>query len=105
MIKRTKKESDPEANTNSGRNLSKQNCRRGETTYAMGWLKWGPNWVMEDSGEGCALRSTPKRNTRSTQVRGSRKEITPLLLHYSLYKWINGVYNNGASKLSVRGGR
>jgi hypothetical protein len=18
-------------------------CRRGETTYAMGWLKWGPN--------------------------------------------------------------
>jgi hypothetical protein len=23
--------------------LSGFDCRRGETTYAMGWLKWGPN--------------------------------------------------------------
>jgi hypothetical protein len=22
---------------------SLEDCRRGETTYAMGWLKWGPN--------------------------------------------------------------
>jgi hypothetical protein len=46
-----------------------------------------------------------RKEHRSTQVRGSRKEITPLLLLYWLYKWIDGVYNNGASKLSVRGGR
>jgi hypothetical protein len=46
-----------------------------------------------------------RKNTRSTQVRGSHKEITPLLLHYCLYKWIDGVYNKGASKLSARGGR
>jgi hypothetical protein len=61
--------------------------------------------MLEDSGEGSELRSTTERNTRSTQVRGSRKEITPLLLLYWLYIWIDGVYNNGASKLSVRGGR
>jgi hypothetical protein len=61
--------------------------------------------MLEDSGEGSELRSTTERNTRSTQVRGSRKEITPLLLLYRLYIWIDGVYNNGASKLSVRGGR
>jgi hypothetical protein len=61
--------------------------------------------MLEDSGEGSALRSTTERNTQATQVQGSRKEITPLLLHYYLYNWIDGVYNNGASKLSVRGGR
>jgi hypothetical protein len=37
--------------------------------------------------------------------RGSHKKITPLLLLYWLYIWIDGVYNNGASKLSARGGR
>jgi hypothetical protein len=41
----------------------------------------------------------------STQVQGSRMEITPLLLLYWIYIWIDGVYNNGASKLSARGGR
>jgi hypothetical protein len=61
--------------------------------------------MLEDSGEGNALRSTTERNTQATQVRGSHKKITPLLLHYYLYKWIDGVHNNGASKLSVRGGR
>jgi hypothetical protein len=61
--------------------------------------------MLEDLGEGNELRSTTERNTRPTQVRGSRKEITPLLLLYWLYIWIDGVYNNGASKLSVRGGR
>jgi hypothetical protein len=61
--------------------------------------------MLEDSGEGSELRSTTERNTQSTQVRGSHKEITPLLLLYWLYIWIDGVYNNGASKLSVRGGR
>jgi hypothetical protein len=40
-----------------------------------------------------------------TQVWGSRKEITPLLLLYWIYIWIDGVYNNGASKLSAGGGR
>jgi hypothetical protein len=61
--------------------------------------------MLEDSGEGNELRSTTERNTLATQVRGSRKEITPLLLLYWLYIWIDGVYNNGASKLSARGGR
>jgi hypothetical protein len=61
--------------------------------------------MLEDSGEGSILRSTTERDTQATQVWGSRKEITPLLLHYYLYKWIDGVHNNGASKLSVRGGR
>jgi hypothetical protein len=42
---------------------------------------------------------------RSTQVRGSRKEITPLLLLFWLYIWIDGVYNNGTSQLSARGGK
>jgi hypothetical protein len=46
-----------------------------------------------------------RKGHRSTQVRGSRKEITPLLLLYYLYIWIDGVHNNGASKLSARGGR
>jgi hypothetical protein len=46
-----------------------------------------------------------RKEHRSTQVRGSHKEITPLLLLYSLYIWIDGVHNNGAFKLSARGGR
>jgi hypothetical protein len=61
--------------------------------------------MLEDSGEGNELRSTIERNTQATQVQGSRKEITPLLLLYWLYIWIDGAYNTGASKLSVRGGR
>jgi hypothetical protein len=61
--------------------------------------------MLEDSGEGSILRSTIERNTQVTQVRGSGKEITPILLHYCLYNWIDGVYNNSATKLSVRGGR
>jgi hypothetical protein len=61
--------------------------------------------MLEDSGEGSALRSMTERDAQATQVRGSHKEITPLLLHYCLYKWIDGVHNNGGSKLSVRGGR
>jgi hypothetical protein len=61
--------------------------------------------MLEDSGEGSELKSMTERNTLATQVRGSRKEITPLLLLYWLYIWIDGVHNNGASKLSVRGGR
>jgi hypothetical protein len=46
-----------------------------------------------------------RKEHKSTQVRGSRKEITPLLLPYWLYIWIDGVHNNGASELSARGGR
>jgi hypothetical protein len=61
--------------------------------------------MLEDSGERSVLRSTIERNTQATQIWGSCKEITPLLLHYYLYNWIDGVYNNGAPKLSVRGGR
>jgi hypothetical protein len=61
--------------------------------------------MLEDSGEESELRSTTERNAQATQVRGSRKEITPLLLLYWLYIWIDGVYNNGAFKLSARGGR
>jgi hypothetical protein len=52
--------------------------------------------MQEDSGEGSELRSTTEMNIRSTQVRGSRNEITPLLLLYGLYIWIDGVHNNGA---------
>jgi hypothetical protein len=29
----------------------------------MRWLKWGPNWMLEDSGEGNELKSTTERNT------------------------------------------
>jgi hypothetical protein len=46
-----------------------------------------------------------RKRHRSTQVWGSHEEITPLLLLYWLYIWIDGVHNNGASKLSARGGR
>jgi hypothetical protein len=71
----------------------------------MGWLKEGPNYALEDLGEGNALRSTTEKDTAATQVRGSRKEIKPLLLHYYLYIWINGGTTMVASKLSVRGRR
>jgi hypothetical protein len=56
-------------------------------------------------GRGERAEKHDRKEHRSTQVRGSRKEITPLLLLYWLYIWINGVYNNGASKLYARGGR
>jgi hypothetical protein len=70
--------------------LQSMYCRRGETTYAMGRLRSGPNYVLEDSREGSVLTSTIERNTRSTQVQGSHKEITPLLLLYSVYmdRWV-----------------
>jgi hypothetical protein len=77
-------------------------CRRGETTYAMGWLKEGPNLALEDSGEGNVLRSTTEKDTPTTQVQGFRKEIKPLLLHYYLYIWIDGGIPMVASKLSMR---
>jgi hypothetical protein len=53
-------------------------------------------------GRGERAEKHDGKEHRSTQVRGSRKEITPLLLLYWLYIWIDGVYNNGASKLSAR---
>jgi hypothetical protein len=56
-------------------------------------------------GRGEQAKKHDRKEHRSTQVQGSRKEITPLLMLYWLYKWIDGVPNNGASKLSVRGGR
>jgi hypothetical protein len=56
-------------------------------------------------GRGERAEKHDKKDHRSTQVRGSRKEITPLLLLYWLYIWIDGVYNNVASKLYARGGR
>jgi hypothetical protein len=80
-------------------------CRLGETTYAMGWLKKGPNYALEDSGKGNALRSMTEKDTVATQVRGSSKEIKTLLLHYYLYIWIDEGTTMVASKLSVRGGR
>jgi hypothetical protein len=55
-------------------------------------------------GRGERAKKHDRKEYTSTQVRGSRKEITPLLLIYWLYKWIDGVHNNGASKLSMRGG-
>jgi hypothetical protein len=56
-------------------------------------------------GRGERAEKHDRKEHRSTQVQGSRKEITPLLLLYWLYIWIDRVYNNGASKLSARGGR
>jgi hypothetical protein len=56
-------------------------------------------------GRGERAKKHDRKGHRSTQVRGSRKEVTPLLLLYWLYIWIDGVHYNGASKLSARGGR
>jgi hypothetical protein len=56
-------------------------------------------------GRGERAEKQDRKEHRSTQVRGSCKEITPLLLLYWLYIWIDGVYNNGTPKLSARGGR
>jgi hypothetical protein len=56
-------------------------------------------------GRGERAKKHDRKEHRSTQVQGSRKEITPLLLLYWLYIWIDGVHNNGSSKLSARGGR
>jgi hypothetical protein len=56
-------------------------------------------------GRGERAKEHDRNEHRSTQVRGSRKEITPLLLLYWLYIRNEGVHNNGASKLSARGGR
>jgi hypothetical protein len=56
-------------------------------------------------GRGQRAEKHDRKEHKSTQVCGSRKEITPLLLLYWLYIWINGVHNNGASKLLARGGR
>jgi hypothetical protein len=56
-------------------------------------------------GRGERAKKHDRKEHRSTQVRGSCKEITPLLLLYWLYIWIDGVHNNGSSKLSARGGR
>jgi hypothetical protein len=56
-------------------------------------------------GRGERAEKHDRKEQRSTQVRGSRKEITPLLLLCWLFIWIDGVYNNRTSKLSARGGR
>jgi hypothetical protein len=56
-------------------------------------------------GRGERAEKHDRKEHISTQVRGSRKEITPLLLLYWLYIWIDGGHYNGASRLSVRGGR
>jgi hypothetical protein len=56
-------------------------------------------------GRGERAEEHDRKGHRSTQVRGSRKEIKPLLLLYWLYTWIDGVHNNGVCKLSTRGGR
>jgi hypothetical protein len=56
-------------------------------------------------GRGERAEKHDRKGHRSTQVRGSHKEITSLLLLYWLYIWIDDVHNNGASKLSARGGR
>jgi hypothetical protein len=56
-------------------------------------------------GRGERAKKHDIKEHKSTQVRGSRKEITPLLLLYWLYIWIDGVHNNDSSKLSARGER
>jgi hypothetical protein len=40
--------------------------------------------MLQDSEEGNTLKSMTEMNTAATQVWGSRKEIKPLLLLYSL---------------------
>jgi hypothetical protein len=64
----------------------------------------GAELDAEGFGGGERAKKHDRKRHRSTQVRSSRKEITPLLLLYWLYIWIDGVHNYGASKLSVRGG-
>jgi hypothetical protein len=56
-------------------------------------------------GRGERAKEHDREEHRSTQVRGSRKEITPLLLLYWMYIWIDVVHNNGPSQLSAREGR
>jgi hypothetical protein len=60
----------------------------------MSWvdLSWGQD-ALEDSEEGSVLKGTTERETRTTQVWGSRKEITHLLLLYDEY--IDSENNNG----------
>ena len=55
------------------------NCRRGEQTNAMGRLKLGPMCPGGSGGEGDE-EHTHTLDTRFTQVRGPREEVTPLLL-------------------------
>jgi hypothetical protein len=56
-------------------------------------------------GRGERAKKHDRKRHRSTQVQGSCKEITPLLLLYWRYISDDGIHNNGSSKLSVRGGR
>jgi hypothetical protein len=65
----------------------------------------GAELDAEGFGRGEQAEKHDRKEHRSTQVRGSRKEIIPLLLLYWMYIWIDGVHKNGASKLSVRGER
>ena len=58
------------------------NCRRGEQTDAIGWLKLGPMDAV-GTGEGlCAGLCTQRTQTqtRFTKVQGPREELKPLLL-------------------------
>ena len=58
------------------------NCRGCVTADAIGWLKMWGRWTLEDPGRACTHEHAHKEhNTHGfTQVRGSREEITPLLL-------------------------
>jgi hypothetical protein len=56
-------------------------------------------------GRGERAKKHDRKEHISTQAQSSHKEITPLLLLYWFYIWIDGVHNNGSSKLSARGGR
>jgi hypothetical protein len=56
-------------------------------------------------GRGERAKKHDRKEHRSTQVRGSCKEITPLLLLYLLYIFGSMEYTTLASKLSARGGR
>jgi hypothetical protein len=47
-------------------------------------------------GRGERAEKHDRKGHRSTQVWGSHKEITHLLLLYYLYLWIDGIHNNGA---------
>jgi hypothetical protein len=79
------------------------NYHHGDTTYAMGRLELGPNYALENLGEGNILRSTTEKNTPATQVWGSRKEIKLVLLLYSVYmdRWVVQQWLSPSSLLEV----
>jgi hypothetical protein len=66
------------------------NCRGLITADAIGWLELGPEWTLEEPGEGKRGEDHTRKDTKNshkhtqtpgfTQVQGPREEVRPLLL-------------------------